>query len=179
MIHAPRPTRAGPAASTSRGVWAVVLAAAAASLCLRVPSFLAVAEDAVAAQSDALGDPQLAGAATVAGAIAAVVIHLLLLGLAALLAALLERAVGPRSVRVGRVRLGAGGLAFAAIVLGLQAAALIGGVAAVERSWPMWLAAAAVAGLAPAAFADARSSVPAYARALVVTGGTAVLLCLG
>ncbi|ROR66044.1 hypothetical protein [Agrococcus jenensis] len=183
MIHASGMTgvRARGEASTSPGVWAVVIAAATALLCLRMPAFLAVAEAAVAEQAEALGDPQLAGTATAVGAGAAVVIHLLLLGLGALLAALLERALGPRALcaRRGRPRLGVGGAAFAAIVLGLQVAALVEGVAAVERSWPVWLGAAAVAAIVPAAFPEGRSSLGSYARSLAASGATAVLLCLG
>ncbi|MGY3127970.1 hypothetical protein ACVWW9_001469 [Agrococcus sp. UYP33] len=183
MIHPSGMTgvRTGSEAGTSPGMWAVVIAAAAALLCLRMPAFLAVAEAAVAEQAEALGDPQLAGAATAVGAGAAVAIHLLLLGLGALLAALLERALGPRALRTrrGRARLGVGGAAFTAIVLGLQVAALAEGVAAVERSWPVWLCAAAVAALVPVAFRDARSSLASYARSLTATGATAVLLCLG
>lgn len=166
------------AAATSLGAWAIVLAAATALLCVRLPSFVAVAEQAVAAQAAAIDDRALAGAATAVGAVSAVAVHVLLLGLGALLAALLERAVGLRALG-RRLRVGAGGLVFALIVLGQQATAMVLGVAAVERSWPVWLAAAAVALLAPAAFPDARSSASTYARALLATGGTAVLLCAG
>lgn len=166
------------AAATSLGVWALVLAAATALLCLRMPSFVAVAEQAVAEQADALDDRALAGGAIAVGAVSAVAVHVLLLGLGALVAALLERAVGPRALG-RRLRLGAGGLCFSVIVLGQQATAVGLGIAAVERSWPVWLAAGAIALLAPAAFPAARASASAYARALLATGGTAVLLCAG
>ena len=180
MIDTNGPTRAGSRTptTTSLGVWALVLAAAAALLCLRLPSFVAVAERAVADQAAALGDQALAGAAVAVGAGTAVAVHVLLLGLGALLAALLERAVGPAALG-RRMRIGAGGVAFAVLVLGLQVGAVVLGVAAIERSWPVWLAAAGVALLVPAAFPAARSSAIAYARALLATGGTAVLLCAG
>lgn len=176
--YSARATGAKASTTTSLGVWALVLAAATALLVLRLPSFVAVAEGAVAAQADALGDPELAGAAVAVGAVSAVAIHMLLLGLGALLASLLERALGPRALGA-RLRLGVGGLTFAVIVLGLQVAAVGLGVAAVERSWPVWLAAAAVAMAVPAAFPAARASAPAFAKALLATCGTAVLLCAG
>ncbi len=165
-------------AGTALVVWALVVAAATALLCLRLPAFVAVAERAVAEQAAALDDRALAGAAVAVGTGTAVALHVLLLGLGALLAALLERAVGPAALG-NRLRIGVGGLAFAVIVLGLQVWAVVLGVAAVERSWPLWLAAAAVAVLVPAAFPAARASAIAYARALLATVGTAVLLCAG
>lgn len=164
--------------TTSLGGWALVLTAASALLLLRLPSFVAVAEGAVAAQAEALGDPRLAGTAVAVGAGSAVAIHMLLLGVGALLATLLERALGPRALGA-RLRIGVGGLTFAVIVLGLQVAAVALGLAAVERSWPVWLAAAAVALLAPAAFPAARASASTFAKALLASGGTAVLLCAG
>lgn len=176
-------SRAGRPAGTSPGTWSLVLAVAIALLCLRIPSFVAVAESAVAARAATLGDPALAGTAVAVGAISAVAIHVLLLGLGALLATLLERALGPGTIGSralgGRLRVGVGGLTFAAIVLGLQLTAVVLGVAAVERSWPVWGAAAVIALGAPAAFRAARSSTIAYARALLASGGTAVLLCAG
>ncbi|MGC5077273.1 hypothetical protein [Agrococcus sp. DT81.2] len=182
-IHDPsRPTDRR-SAGTSPSAWALVLTVAVALLCLRIPSFVAVAATAVAEQAAALGDADLSAAAVAVGAISAVAIHVLLLGLGALLATLLERALGPGAIAAralgGRFRVGVGGLTFAAIVLGLQVAALALGVAAVERSWPVWLGAAVVALLAPAAFPVARASVRAYARALLASCGTAVLLCAG
>jgi len=181
--HHPSPRTDRRAAATSPGAWTLVLAVAIALLCLRIPLFVAVAESAVARQAAALGDPALAGTAVAVGTIAAVAIHVLLLGLGAVLATLLERALGPGSINAralgGRLRVGVGGLTFAVIVLGLQVAAVALGVAAVERSWPVWLAGAAVALLAPAAFPVARASARAYARALLASFGTAVLLCAG
>lgn len=181
------------AATTSPGAWTLVLALAVALLCLRIPRFVAVAETAVAQQAAALGDAALAATAVTIGAVSAIAIHALLLGLGALLATLLERALGPEAIVAraivaraidarslgGRLRVGVGGLTFAVIVLGLQIAAVALGVAAVERSWPVWLAAAAVALLAPAAFPVARASARAYVRALLASCGTAVLLCAG
>ncbi|MGM1028756.1 MAG: hypothetical protein ACQEWM_02650 [Actinomycetota bacterium] len=181
MIDTEDPARAAgsrAASSTTLGVWAIVLAAASALLLLRLPAFIAVAQHAVAAQADGLDDPALAGTAVVVGAVAAVAIHVLLLALGALLAALLERAFGPRAVG-GRLRIGVGGLTVTLIVLGLQLGAIVAGVAALERSWPVWLAAGSIALLVPAAFPAARASATAYARALLATVGTAVLLCAG
>lgn len=165
-------------AGTSTGTWAIVLGIAVALLALRTPVFIAVAEAALAQQADALDDPALAATAVAVGALGAVGMHALVLGLAAVIAAVLERSLGPVAIG-GRLRVGVGGLTFAAIVLGLQAAATVLGVAALERSWPMWTAAAAVALVAPAAFAGARSTASAYARALLASCGTAVLLCAG
>lgn len=187
--HDSRPVlRTARSAGTSPGAWALVLAIATALLSVRIPSFLAVAEAAVAEQASVLGDRDLASMAVAVGAISAVVLHALLLGLGALLATLLERALGPGALSLrargpdaqgGRLRIGVGGLTFAVIVLGLQLAAVVLGVAAVERSWPVWILAAGVAVLAPWAFPGARSSASAYARALGASAGTAVLLCAG
>lgn len=170
--------RARRARATSAGAWALVLAAAAVLLCMRIPMFVTVAEDALAGEAAALGDPGLAGTAVTIGAVSAVVIHVLMLALVAVLAALLERFLGPRALG-GRLRIGVAGATFAVVVLGQQLAASMLGVATIERSWPVWIAVAAVALLAPAAFAESRSSLRSYGTALVASCGVGVLLCVG
>ena len=136
--------------------------------------FVAVAEGALAGEAAALGDPGLAETAVTIGAVSAVVMHVLLLALVAVLASFL----GPRALG-GRLRIGVAGATFAVVVLGQQLAASVLGVASLERSWPVWVAAAAVALLAPAAFPESRASLRSYGTALVATCGVGVLLCVG
>ena len=166
------------ARSTSVATWGLVLAVAAVLLCMRIPMFVAVAEGALAGEAAALGDPGLAETAVTIGAVSAVVMHVLLLALVAVLATLLERFLGPRALG-GRLRIGVAGATFAVVVLGQQLAASVLGVASLERSWPVWVAAAAVALLAPAAFPESRASLRSYGTALVATCGVGVLLCVG
>ncbi|WP_026374219.1 hypothetical protein [Agrococcus lahaulensis] len=169
--------------TTSPVVWCVVLALASALLLVRLPLFVDVAASAGQEAADALGDPALAAAATTVGAVSAIVLHVLVLVVAAVLATLLERWLGPAALRpargAGRVRLGVAGVVLAVLVLGQQIAALASGLAAVPRGWQLWAAAAAVAASAPLAFPAARRSARDYLRALAAAAATGVLLCLG
>lgn len=183
------PIRAGVArparerSTTSAVVWCVVLALVSALLLVRLPMFVDVAAAAGQEAADALGDAALAAAATTVGAVSAIALHLLVLMVAAVIATLLERWLGPVALRpargAGRVRLGVAGLVLAVLVLGQQVAALAMGVAAVPRGWQLWVAAIAVAAVAPLAFPAARRSARDYARSLAAAAATGVLLCLG
>jgi hypothetical protein len=177
---------AGPALerrTTSPVVWAAVLTIATAVLLVRLPMFVEVAAAASSPAADALGDPALAAAATTVGAVGAVVLHVLVLMVVAVLATLLERWLGPVALRPSRglaaVRVGVAGLVLAVLVLGQQVAAVVIGVAALPRGWPLWTAALAVAVLAPLAFPGARRSRRDYVRALAAGAATGALLCLG
>lgn len=169
--------------TTSPAAWSVVVALAAALLLVRLPMLVEVAAEAGHEAAESLGDPALAASATTVGAVAAVVLHVLVLVVVAVLATLLERWLGPVALRPSRasaaVRVGVAGLVAAVLVLGQQAAAIAMGVAAVPRGWQLWIAAIAVAVLAPLAFPAARRSARTYLRALGAAAATGALLCLG
>jgi len=176
--HPPRDADGAVRRTTSVSSWAIVLAAAAALLALRIPRFTEVARTAVAAEADALGDPELAGAAVAIGTAGAIALHVLALVLLACVGSVLERLLGPTAIG-GRLRLGVAGATYSALVLGQQVAALVTGVASIERSWPLWAIAAAVGLAAPALFRDARTSARAYGRGAIASVATGALLCLG
>ena len=169
--------------TTSPVVWCVVLALATALLLARLPLLVEVAAAAGEEAAESLDDPALAAAATTVGAVGAVMLHVLVLVVVAVLATLLERWLGPVALRPSRasgtLRLGVAGLVLAVLVLGQQGAAVVLGVATVPRGWQLWVAAIAVAVVAPLAFPVARRSARAYLRALTAAAATGVLLCLG
>lgn len=166
------------ARTTSMGIWLLVIALTVALLLLRLPSFIAVAEASLAAETATLDDDALSGAAIAVGASAAVALHALGTLLVAALATVLERIFGPRALGA-RQRLGVGGAALAVLVLGQQVAAAVLGVASVARGPQLWILGGIVALSTPLAFPAARASLRAYARALVVTGTIGGLLCIG
>lgn len=169
--------------TTSVAVWAMIIAAALALMLVRLPALIAVAEEAGAAAAEALDDPAIAATATTIGAVGGIALHAAMLVIAALLVSLLERWLGPRAIapRDGaqRLRIGVAGVVFAATVLGQHVAAVMLGVAAIQRGPLLWGVAAAIAVAAPLLFPAARQTFSTYVRALVVSLGTAVLLCLG
>lgn len=174
--HAERTERT--ARSTSGGTWLLVVALAIALVVIRMPLFIAVAEESLAAETAALGDEGLSGAAIAIGAGAAIALHAIGILLVAAVATVLERFFGPRALGT-RLRLGVGGAALVIIVLGLQIVATATGVAAVERGLPVWLFGALVALSTPLLFPAARGSLRDYARAIIVTGTIGALLCIG
>ncbi|WP_347754499.1 hypothetical protein [Agrococcus sp. ProA11] len=175
-VHdAGRTERAG--RTTSIGVWLLVVATAIALLLLRLPRFIAVAEESLAAETAALGDDALSGAAIAVGAAAAIALHAIGIMLVAAVATVLERFLGPQALGTA-LRLGVGGAALAVIVLGQQVAATVMGVATVARG-PLWIFAVVVALSTPALFPSARAHVRGYARAVVVAGAIGGVLCIG
>lgn len=168
--------------TTSIWFWLAVVVIAVALLVVRLPLFIAVAEASLASAAAELGDPAMSGTAIAVGAGAAVALHAIGIAVVAALAALLERFLGPRALGSGpgrRLRLGVGGLTLAILVLGQQVAAIVTGAAAVERGLPLWIAAAVVALSTPLLFAESRSALRSYAKALVVSGVIGGLLCIG
>lgn len=166
------------ARTTSIGVWLLVVAGAVALLLIRLPRFIAVAEDSLAAETAMLGDEALSGAAIAVGAAAAVALHAIGILLVAAVATVLERFLGPRALGT-RLRLGVGGASLAVIVLGQQIVATLTGVATVERGLPLWIFGAIVALSTPLLFRAARAQLRDYVRAIVVTGTIGGLLCIG
>lgn len=164
--------------TTSIGTWLLAVSIAITLLGLRLPEFIAVAEGALTTATAELGDAQLSGAAIAIGSVTAIALHAIGILLVAAVATVLERFFGPPAVG-SKLRIGVGGAALATIVLGQQVFAIIMGVAAVERGWPMWLAGAVVAFLTPLLFPAARTGLRHYARALLVTGVIGGLLCIG
>lgn len=165
---------------TSIAVWAGLMGLTLVLLLVRLPLFIETAAEAIGSDG-ALTDPAVTEAATTVGAVGAIVVHVILLGVVAALASLVERRIGPVVLGSpsGRFRLGVAGLVFALLVLGQQLAALMLSIPAVPRGWQLWVSAAVVALLAPLLFPGARRNGANYGRALVVSGVTAALLSIG
>lgn len=166
------------ARTTSIGIWLLIVASAVALLLLRLPRFIAVAQESLATATDALGDDGLSGAAIAIGAATAVALHAIGILLVAVVATLLERFLGPRALG-SKLRVGVGGAALGVIVLGQQIVATATGVAAVERGPLMWITGAIVALSTPLLFPACRARPRGYARAIVVTGVIGGMLCIG
>lgn len=170
---------------TSIAVWAGLMGLTLVLLLVRLPLFIETAAEAIgsdgALTDPAVTDPAVTEAATTVGAVGAIVVHVILLGVVAALASLVERRIGPVVLGSpsGRFRLGVAGLVFALLVLGQQLAALMLSIPAVPRGWQLWVSAAVVALLAPLLFPGARRNGANYGRALVVSGVTAALLSIG
>lgn len=167
------------ARTTALGAWSVVLLLTTALVLVRLPVFIEVASQAVGDEAEALQDPALAEAAITIGAVGGIALHLVMLTVAAAVAALLERWLGPKAIGRGALRVGVAGAVFTVIVLGQQIAALVLAVAAAPRGWQLYAAALAVALLTPLAFPEARRSLQCYAKAAAASTATGALLCLG
>ena len=110
--------------STSIAVWAGLMGLTLVLLLVRLPLFIETAAEAIGSDG-ALTDPAVTEAATTVGAVGAIVVHVILLGVVAALTSLVERRIGPVVLGSpsGRFRLGVAGLVFALLVLGYGAKA--------------------------------------------------------